>query len=173
MLRDVSATTRTRLTAEPHAPAEDDGAGADATALREHRAGVDEGLGREPAVVEELEELSATRQRTVTHADNRRIDLSGARQRPDVRVGAEDPRPRCARAVGESGHGPSRLARQLRDRTTMPTRPQDQQPVAHRSGGREVGTHRGWRAVGTAWLRPAKTRCLIVAGAVRSEHTVG
>src|SRR5207253_6152547 len=64
-----------------HAPAEDDGAVADATAPREHRARMDESLGREPAVVEELEELGASGQRTVTDADNRRIDLPGARQR--------------------------------------------------------------------------------------------
>src|SRR5439155_910295 len=36
------------------------------------------------------------------------------------------------------------------------------------SGRREAGTHRGWRAVGTARLRPAKSHCGAGAGAARS-----
>src|SRR2546427_12706106 len=41
------------------------------------------------------------------------------------------------------------------------------------SGRREAGTHRGWRAMGTARLRPAKSHRDVVARAERPGHTAG
>src|SRR5439155_1268155 len=81
---------------------------------------------------------------------------------PGVRRGSVRPMPVASLERGPRGRHTPRVA--CRGHGVAPS---GQYPSGHWSEAREAGTHRGWRAVGTAWLRPANARRVVIWGWAR------
>src|SRR5439155_1147378 len=81
---------------------------------------------------------------------------------PRVRRGSVRPMPVASLERGPRGRHTPRVA--CRGHGVAPS---GQYPSGHWSEAREAGTHRGWRAVGTAWLRPANARRVVIWGWAR------